>query len=175
MRAAEKAYGKSFTLYESDNPDMRFDPDQRPAYWARRAREMKLGNPSRARFIALLEKKATRYETRLHQFEQDKQKSSQVRARLTDHVIAATDDRLAKAKAAEAAKEAEEAKTAKEVKEAEAAEARRAQAEQRARLKADGDELRQLVDTLQPASSRKRKSSAVSPPARKVWSLFGTA
>ena len=144
--------------------DMRFDVNTRPAYWAQRAACMKLCK-QRTYFIELLEKKAEFYENRLLEFQKEEEGRK-----------AAKKDQLAKAKAAEAAKEAEEAKAANEVKEAKAAEARRAQVEKRARLKADGDELRQMLgDTLQPVPSHKRKRTAicVSPPVRKVWSLFG--
>ena len=164
VRASAAAYRGGFSIYDGqeDGPDVRFDDAARPAYWARRACSMPLYFDARAYYIALLEKKAKFYEDRLLEF-QDQQEGPHWK------------EQQAKAKAAEAAKEAEEAKAANEVKEAKAAEARRAQVEKRARLKADGDELRQMLgDTLQPVPSHKRKRTAVvSPPARKLWSLFG--
>ena len=168
VRASEAAYRGGFAFYDGQEHglDMRFDMNARPAYWAKRAASMKRCN-ARTYFVELLEKKAKFYENRLLEFQKEEVEEGRKAAKA---------DQLAKAKAAEAAKEAEEAKAANEVKEAKAAEARRAQVEKRARLKADGDELRQMLgDTLQPVPSHKRKRTAicVSPPVRKVWSLFG--
>ena len=163
VRASEAAYRGGMAIYDGkeDGPDIRFDMNARPAYWARRACSMPLYFDARAYYIDLLEKRAKFYEDRLLEFQDRK-------------VGPHWNDLQAKAKAAEAAKEAEEAKAANEVKEAKEAEARRAKEEVRARLKTNGDELRKLVDTLQPVPSHKRKRTAVvSPPARKLWSLFG--
>ena len=167
VRASEAAYRGGFAIYDGreDGPDVRFDMNARPVYWARRACSMPLHFNARAHYIELLEKKAKFYENRLLEFQKREEGRKAAKA-----------DQLAKAKAAEAAKEAEEAKAANEVKEAKAAEARRAQVEKRARLEADGDELRQMLgDTLQPVpgSHKRKRTACVSPPVRKVWSLFG--
>ena len=165
VRASEAAYRGGFAIYDGreDGPDVRFDVNARPVYWARSACSMPLHFTARAYYIELLENKAKFYENRLLEFQKEEEDRREEEK-----------DRQAKAKADHAAKEAEEAKAANEVKEAKEAEARRAKEEVRARLKTNGDELRKLVDTLQPVPSHKRKRTAVvSPPARKLWSLFG--